>query len=449
MGSKHKNLTLEDGSKIAVIGGGPAGSFFTYFALEFASRFGISIGIDIFEAKNFNAEGPAGCNNCGGIISESLVQYLSTEGIVLPSKVIRRGIETYTLHLESGTAVIETPFREQRIAAVYRGFGPKGSVNIEQLSFDNYLMGLCRENGARVIADRVVEMKRYSEKIIIKTKDSFEEKYDLVVGAAGLNAKTLQLFKDICPTFVSPETTKTFISEIYLKPELIDAYFGNSMHVFLLNLPKVKFGALIPKGYYVTLVMLGEDINKEIVDSFLNSEQVKGCFPPETDIRQSTACQCFPFINIKAAQSAYDDRAILIGDSSSSKLYKNGIGSAYITGKAAAKTAIFNGISGDDFRKYYQPVCNKLNFDNTIGKAIFFVTGFIQKSEILKKGLYLTVVKEQHKSSRKRLMSSVLWDTFTGSAPYKDILKRTLNPMFIVSLIWNIIAGLFLKTKSK
>ena len=90
LNSSTDNLELTDGSRIAVVGGGPSGSFFSYFALDFASRLGIEIGIDIIEAKDFTCTGPPGCNRCGGIISESLIQMLSTEGIVLPSKVVRR-----------------------------------------------------------------------------------------------------------------------------------------------------------------------------------------------------------------------------------------------------------------------------------------------------------------------------------------------------------------------
>ena len=115
--SDQKDLVLEDGSKVAVVGGGPSGSFFTYFALDLAERIGLDIQIDIIEAKQFVCAGPTGCNHCGGIVSESLIQMLSTEGIVLPSKVIRRGIESYTMHLEHGNTVIETPLKEQRIAS--------------------------------------------------------------------------------------------------------------------------------------------------------------------------------------------------------------------------------------------------------------------------------------------------------------------------------------------
>jgi flavin-dependent dehydrogenase len=431
------DLELNDESKVAVIGGGPAGSFFTYFALDFAERIGIDIDIDIYEAKDFTCAGPSGCNHCGGIVSESLVQMLSTEGIVLPPNVIRKGIETYTLHLESGSTVIKTPLEEQRIAAVYRGFGPKGTHEDEQESFDNYLLNLCEQKGANVLIDKVISLDRTADGIFLKSLKSGEKQYDLVVGAAGLNPKTLALFNSVCHSYASPVTTKTYICEFYLDPEVVDEYFGNSMHVFLLNVPNIKFGALIPKGHYVTLVLLGNNINREVVKGFLDTQEVKACFPPDVDLNDIVPCFCFPTINIKGAKSAYADRVILIGDSSSSKLYKNGIGSAYITAKAAAKTAIFEGISEKDFKKSYQKVCDELNLDNAIGKGIFALTTIIQKSHLLKKGLYNMVVKEQGKDSKKRRMSSILWDTFTGSAPYKDILRRGIHPKLGSTLLWN------------
>jgi flavin-dependent dehydrogenase len=436
-------LELDDNSSIAVIGGGPAGSFFTYFALDFAQRVGIDINIDIYEAKDFTCAGPSGCNHCGGIVSESLIQMLSTEGIVLPANVIQKGIETYTLHLESGTTVIKTPLEEQRIAAVYRGFGPKGAHEDDQESFDNFLLQLCAKKGANIHIDKVTSLERTDDGINLSSRKGGEKKYDLVVGAAGLNPKTLSLFKGICPAYLSPETTKTHICEFYLDPKVVDEYFGNSMHVFLLDVPNIKFGALIPKGHYVTLVLLGSNINRDIVKSFLDTKEVRQCFPPDIDLEKIIPCFCFPTINIKAAKSAYSDRAILIGDSSSSKLYKNGIGSAYITAKAAAKTAIFEGISEKDFKKTYQKVCNELNLDNNIGKGIFALTTIIQKSPLLKKGLYKMVVEEQGKDSEKRRMSSILWDTFTGSAPYTDILKRGIHPLVGSTLILNTIKGTF------
>ncbi len=436
-------LEIKDGSNIAVIGGGPAGSFFAYFALDFARLLDLHINIDIFEAKSFGKPGPAGCNHCGGIISESLVQNLSTEGILLPTTVVRRGIESYKIHLEVGSAVIETPVIEKRIASVFRGFGPKGSTDSNFESFDGFLNSICKEKGINVINDKVSKLERCEDGVTVKYSNTSERKYDLVVGSVGLNLNTLQLFKDINPKYIFPKTTKTFISEFYMENSLIDKYFGNSMNVFLLNIPHLKFGALIPKSDYVTLVLLGDQINKAVVDSFLENETVRNCFPESIDPKSLMHCQCYPTINIQGAKSAFDDRIILIGDSASSKLYKNGIGAAYITSKAAARTAIFHGISKNDFENYYDKTCKKLDHDNDIGKFIFGLTSFIQKSNILKKGLYKTILTEQRKTNKERRLSSILWDTFTGSASYSDILQRGLDPRVGASFIWNTIKSIY------
>ena len=82
-------------SSVAVIGGGPAGSFFSFFLLELAEMAGMDISVDVYDDKDFSKCGPAGCNRCGGIVSESLVQLLATEGINIPAKVMQRGIKSY------------------------------------------------------------------------------------------------------------------------------------------------------------------------------------------------------------------------------------------------------------------------------------------------------------------------------------------------------------------
>jgi hypothetical protein len=85
-------MTLESGSRVGVIGGGPAGSLFAYFLLRFARLLDLDIHLDIFEPRDFAQPGPAGCNMCGGIVSESLVQALAVEGIDLPPTVVQRPV---------------------------------------------------------------------------------------------------------------------------------------------------------------------------------------------------------------------------------------------------------------------------------------------------------------------------------------------------------------------
>lgn len=445
--TKEKNLILKNGANIAVIGGGPSGSFFSYFAIDYARKHNLDISIDIIEAKEFGCAGISGCNQCGGVVSESLIQMLSKDGIELPPEVIRKGIETYTLHIEQGSTIIEAPIDEQKIATMFRGLGPKGSKPYGQKSFDDYLLELCTLKGVNIILDRVTQMERKENTILIKTKNNFEKEYDLVVGATGLSTKSFDLFRKLCPSYIFPQTTRAYISEISLDEELINEYFGNSMHVFLLNIPNIKFGALIPKAKYVTLVLLGIDINKEIAEKFMNSEPVKKCFPENFNLNNVVPCQCYPLINIKGAKSAYSDRVVIIGDSATSKLYKNGIGAAYITGKAAAKTAIIHGISEKKFKKYYEPICINLKRDNNIGKYIFKITTIIQKTAVLKRAVLNMVINEQHMKKEDRNMSSILWDTFTGSASYKDIFARFFHPRVMLPMTWNTILAIVNKIK--
>jgi hypothetical protein len=132
---------------------------------------------------------------------------------------------------------------------------------------------------------------------------------------------------------------------------------------------------------------------------------------------------------------------VLVGDSASSKLYKNGIGAAFITGKAAASTAIFEGISEKHFETYYAPICLDLDRDNRAGKFIFWVTKTIQKSPFLKKGILEQIGKEQLDQVESFRLSSALWDTFTGSAGYRNILRRFLHPKLIFGLLGSVVSS--------
>jgi len=435
-------IKLTDGSRVAVIGGRPAGSFFSYFLLDLASRADTSIELDIYEAQDFSRQGPKGCNHCGGIVSESLVQILASEGINIPSNVIQNGIDSYVMHTDVGSSLIETPLVEKRIAAIYRGAGPLKSIEFSKDSFDSFLLNLAVEKGARFINDRVVNIDFSKDLPKVESQNSESGTYDLVVGAVGLNQRSIKMFLELDFGFTAPVPTKTYITEFELGNDVVDRYFGNSMHVFLINIPNLQFAAIIPKGNYVTLAMLGNDINNDLVKSFLETPVVKSCFPPDLDIYTINPCKCFPQINIVGAKKPYSDRLVLVGDCSVSKLNKNGIGAAYITGKAAATTALLHGISESDFKNHFWPACRSLNIDNTIGKFVFGVTHFIQKRKSIKRGLLRMVNKEQAKKGEKRHLSTVLWDTFTGSATYQSILLRTIKPQFWVNLIWKSFLGL-------
>jgi CRP-like cAMP-binding protein len=50
--------------------------------------------------------------------------------------------------------------------------------------------------------------------------------------------------------------------------------------------------------------------------------------------------------------------------------------------------------------------------------------------------------KEQKSPGARRRMSIVLWDMFTGSAPYREIFGRTLDPRFLGRFLWESLLGI-------
>jgi len=440
-------LTLTDGSKVAVVGSGPAGSFFTYFLFDMTRRLGTEIDVDIYEPRDFSLIGPAGCNMCGGIISESLVQLLATEGIKLPPTVVQRGIESYMLHTDFGSVRIDTPLREKRIAAIHRGTGPRDAVkqDIQWTSFDQYLQQLTINKGAHVIRDRVDCLTRQDDRLRIKTRRGSVKDYDLVAIGVGVNSASLKVFQEIAQNYGPPQTTKTFICEYKLGREAIEKFLGDSMHVFLLNLPRIEFAAMIPKGEYATVCLLGDEIDSSLIKSFLESPVVRKCFPPEVP-PEPPPCHCSPRINIHSAAKPFGDRVVFIGDSGVTRLYKDGIGAAYRTAKAAAETAAFHGVSSEDFHRHYWSMCRQIEGDNKIGKAIFAATRLMQKWPSDIRGILRMVAQEQQNNRSIPRMSMVLWDLFTGSAPYREIIMRALHPKFLGGFLWNlVVANLTLK----
>ena len=96
-------------------------------------------------------------------------------------------------------------------------------------------------------------------------------------------------------------------------------------------------------------------------------------------------------------------------------------------------------MSAQSFQKYYLTTCRRIERDNTVGKLVFFVSRLIQQRRYARRGMWRMVSQEQGVGGGARRMSSVLWDTFTGSAPYGSVLRRTMHPAFIGSLAWNIL----------
>ena len=435
----QSELVLGDGDRVAVVGGGPAGSFFAYFLLRSARAVDLDVTVEIYEPRSFDRCGPAGCNHCGGVVSESLVQILAAEGINLPSEVAQRGIESYVVHMDAGSVEIASPVAERRIAALHRGKGPRSGEALAYHGFDAFLQKMAVDSGARIVRKLLtgIEWKEDLPHLVDAAGEAIA--YQLVCVATGVNSNFLAALEQSSDGIRRPRTSRTYICEFRSGEEEIRRTLGDSMHVFLLDVPRLEFAALIPKGEFVTMCLLGDDLDQELVDTFLNAPEVRRCFPIEST---PCVCSCSPLINLRGAGRPFTDRLVLVGDSGVTRLYKDGIGASFRTAKAAATTAVFHGIAADDFGRYYWPTCRSISSDNAIGRLLFGVTHLFKHAGFSRRAILRMTRREQQQPRDRRRLSSVLWNMFTGSAPYKEIFVDTLRPKFLGGMLWNLLLGL-------
>ncbi|MEE8419195.1 MAG: hypothetical protein V3S02_03690, partial [Dehalococcoidales bacterium] len=82
-------MKLQTGSKVAIVGGGPAGSFFALYLSKFAASAGISPDITIYQHRDFSEPGTKGCKGCAGILSMSLLKNLEELNLSVPREIVQ------------------------------------------------------------------------------------------------------------------------------------------------------------------------------------------------------------------------------------------------------------------------------------------------------------------------------------------------------------------------
>ena len=186
------DLRLQPGSRIAIIGGGPAGSFFALHLLRRASQAGLPLVVTIFEGKDFSKRGPPGCNRCAGILSSRLLHAMEAHGWTPPVETIMARISGYRLIVNGQHFALPPPTPASHILSVYRGSGPRWGSPTTVTSFDGWLLEQAKGAGADVVQTRVQAVNATSEGIQVQADERWES-FDLVVLAAGINGKLMPL----------------------------------------------------------------------------------------------------------------------------------------------------------------------------------------------------------------------------------------------------------------
>ena len=423
---KGNPIKLETGSKVAIIGGGPAGCFFALYLLRYAAEKGVRPKITIYEQRNFNELGPKGCKGCAGILSMSLLRNLGELGLTMPDEIIQSKIEHYAVHSPYTSISISNPEKGAQIASIYRGGGPLKSRYENPVSFDDWLFKQAQERGAGVENQRVSGI--YLEQGASVVVAGKRPEYDLVVLASGVNAKPIPIHG---LDYVPPQTRAMAQDELYAGTSQVESKLGNMAHAFLIPHSGLIFGTLVPKGPFINVSVLGGGKYPVSVTDFLNHDIVRKILPDNYE----RACGCQPRTVISSARNYYADRFVTVGDAAVSRLYKDGTGSSLLTAREAARTAVWQGISRRDFERHYRPFCNRINRDNRWGRLLFSFNNKAKDSPAFFLAQRRLIGDEQHDVTAPQPFTKAAWGMFTGSYNYTSIARLVFSPAALVRLL--------------
>ena len=408
------SLALRDGSRVCIVGGGPAGSLAALHLLRLSHARGLSLDVTIFEPRDFRVRGPAGCNRCAGILSSRLLSGLSDLGLKLPAQVVRSYIRAYEVHLDGETFLIEAPSPSSEIVSVYRGAGPRLAAGQGGESFDGFLLEQACARGARHQRSRVSQVTWQDTPVVHAGSQAHPA--DLVVLATGVNSRP--------PLHAAlgyrPPATMMMAQDEVPRPS---EWPNDLVRIYFRHPPGLLFGAMIPKGEYLNISLLGRGLTADAVAEFLEMQGLSRAAP---SLRNSL-CGCTPRISVSASRGFYGDRWVAVGDAAVTRLYKDGIGSAFVTAQAAMETAADHGISQADFRRWYAPVCREISRDNTFGRWLYRLWSRTLSSPRVLRAWRETLEQEIDGVSRPRTHMRILWGMFTGDESYEVLLRAALS----------------------
>jgi flavin-dependent dehydrogenase len=462
-----KRLGLTDGSRVVIVGGGPAGSFLAINLLRKAKESGIKMEVIVMEKKTSmnihepkDSAGCAGeCNYCAGGLSPKVGDALHILGLVLPPEVIMDKAFIINIFADWKTISLDV-LRE--ITSVYRGSRPGGRSD-SIYNFDSFLLESAAKEGAKIITAEVTELGYAVDGRVVLTYNGMGQKMesDFVAFAGGVNGvvgyrfdigeQPVSYLTRMMPGFRPPRLRRAIIFELNtgdtegftqkIKGELYFILHGSR------NL-KLEMVSIAPKGKYITVVLIGPSIdnatnkdNLRIINEFMSLPHIRKILPRGAKLKN--ICLCSPNMVTGVAKNPYGNRIAVIGDMLTANLYKDGIGSAYETSTRLAEIVFTRGIDKRSLREGYRPVIRKYGINNAVGKLVFLFIRICFSSSLFSRILYQAVITERKTQTREnRRLEKILWNTASGEDTYKNILFAMFHPV----VIWSILAGGFMIT---
>ncbi len=444
------SLSLQNNDCVAVVGGGPAGSFFAIHLLREARRLNRRIDVVIVEKRGPIDMGAAalecrGCSFCAGGISPRLDEILEEQHLSVPDEIVQGRFDYVWIQGQWKNFRLRVP-KGMRMYSVFRGSLP-GRRSGKPAGFDGFLLGEAVKEGARILYGKVEAMAYGASglpRLTVRTESGESVLLDasFVTIATGINAhcgldyrddSLIASVKRLNPAFVPGRSRKAFIFELdvgedYLEHNLHrEIYFieYGSKHLAL------EHTALVPKGRFLTVAMLGKCIDeavlprdsRQIVHDFLTLPQIERILPGIE--AAPLACACAPRMTVTTARFPFGDRFAIIGDAVGSRLNKDGLFSAHVTANRLAQTVLQDGIDQQALAKGYGKAIRWLAVDNRFGRMVFAMSRVAFTRPVIGRITYQAYATEcKMRDEGSRPLSTVLWKIASGTADYREVLRE-------------------------
>ncbi len=456
-------MRLQNGSKIVVLGGGPAGALFAIHLLGQSRQAGIDITVTIIDKKAVQPSGTLpcklrGCNYCAGIISPRLHNALEISGIPLPEKLICEEFSHIWIHGLWKNFPLKLP-PGQRMYSLFRGSLPHDRQD-RTTGFDGFLLNQARTRGAAVIAGEAIDIQYAPSKkpfvtVATESRKRTEIESDFLAIATGIppfkdtiadENPVFRAFRRINPGFTPPRVRPALIFELKPGRAYLKKYMNQEIYFIVSGSKKLSLDhiSLVPKGDYLTVAMVGDRIDRasfpeeiqKIIQEFLSLSHCQTILPHITPHNTPVACSCTPFMVTAPAKGAICDRMAFVGDALGSRLYRDGIYSAFFGAEALAKTIIHSGVDKKSLSDGYEHIINWLNTDSHYAKRVIGCVQTVLKSPFLSRILYQTFATEmKNKSREQRPLGQALLDLGSGGTDYAHVYKNLIRISVLLSIL--------------
>ena len=443
-------MQLRNNDTVAIVGGGPAGSFFAIKLLREARRVNRTLDVVIVEKRAPICKGDVtqecrGCSFCAGGISPRLHQILEEERLTVPEEIIQSRIEYVWIQGQWKNFRLRVP-KDMRMYSVFRGSLP-GRRDGNAAGFDGFLLGEAIKEGARMLygkVDAVAYGASSLPTLSINTEAGESHSLDasFVAIATGINAhcgvdyredSLIASVKRMNPGFVPGESRKALIFELDAGEEYLERHLHREIYFIEYGSKRLalEHTALIPKGRFLTVAMLGKCIEdavlprdaRLIAHEFLTLPQIDRILPGID--AAPLACACAPRMTVTTAKSPYGDRFAIVGDAVGSRLNKDGLYSAHVTATQLAHSVLHDGIDARSLAKSYGKTIRWLEVDNRFGRMVFGLSTIAFTTPVVGRITYQAYATEcKVRDEDSRPLSVVLWKIASGTADYREVLRE-------------------------